>query len=103
MKPEDFIKEGMFAELFDYAVRPDKTIVAVLEVSSDSYEGDLELTREEIEAAIAYIQDKDIDDEVAAAFHDAIDLIERAEAQADPTNPDLNSLLFGGNPNDPQP
>jgi hypothetical protein len=101
MKPENFICEGMEIEVFDYAVRPDNTIAVIYEVHSDLYDGDLELTREEIYEAMEYAQALGFD-EVNGALYDGLYLLDSASKQADPRNPDLEKLLFDTPPAPPK-
>ena len=94
MEPKDFVTHDMTAFCNDYGVREDDKIVAVLEISSRCYEGDLELTEEELQKALEFAQTNDIDESVIAALENGLDMIKLGEAQPDPRNPDLNTLLF---------
>ena len=97
MKPEDFITEDMEIEGEDYDVRDDGTIVAVFYVQSDNYDGELQLTKEEVNAAMKYAEDEDYSEVVDALF-DSLDIIARAEREPDPKKPDLGRFLFGDSP-----
>jgi hypothetical protein len=48
MTPSDYMTRHMDIEVCDYKIRKDGALVALLEISSDSYLGEIELTSQEI-------------------------------------------------------
>lgn len=99
MKPEEFLSgEDTSVEFNDYKIREDGTIVAWFYISSDDYEGELELTKEELKNAIEYVESNDGCPEVLGNLCDGIWMIGKAQEEPDPLNPDINRMLEGSPP-----
>lgn len=99
MKPEDYLKgDEIEVENQDYNVLADGTVVARFYISSDDYEGELELTKAQLIEAIKYMEDNDGCPEALGNLHDGFWMLGKAEEEPDPRNPDLNRILDGTPP-----